>query len=152
SGGNLGFVGSIAGPSSSDVNVVADLVEPTGSPSAVAQGYLVGVIAHTNGSNVPGGLTGYLFSYNSSGVAGTPRIEITKVRPGGSTSVVAASPAIPALDLLNKNYRFSLTSSGNTWTGALYEVGGPLVATTSGTDVNSGGVGPFTNGFSGVFG
>src|SRR5215475_7448222 len=54
SGGNLGFVGSIAGPSSSDVNVVADLVEPTGSPSAVAQGYLVGVIAHTNGSNVPG--------------------------------------------------------------------------------------------------
>jgi hypothetical protein len=152
SAGNLGFVGSIAGPSSGDVNVVADLVEPTGSPSAVATGYLVGVMAHSNGSNVPGGLTGYLFAYNQSGVAGTPRIEITKVRLGGSTSVVAASAAMPALDLLNKNYKFSLTSSGDTWTGNLYEVGGPLVATTSGTDVNSGGVAPFTSGFSGVFG
>src|SRR5262249_25423030 len=75
-GGNLGFVGSIAGPSSGDVNVMADLVEPTGSPSSVATGYLLGVMAHSNGSNVPGGLTGYLFAYNQSGVPGTPRIEI----------------------------------------------------------------------------
>jgi hypothetical protein len=131
---------------------MADLVEPTGSPSAVATGYLVGVAAHLNGSNLPGGLTGYLFAYNQSGVPGTPRIEITKVRSGGSTSVVAASGVIPALDLLNKNYTFSLTSTGNTWTGNLFEVGGPLVATASGTDVNSGGVPPFTSGFSGVFG
>ena len=148
SGQQLGFVGSIAGPSSTDVNVMADLVEPTGSPSAVALGYLVGVMAHTNASNVPGGFTGYVFGYNQSGLPGTPRIEITKIKLGGSTSVVAASAAIPALDLLNKNYTFSLTSSGNTWTGDLFEVGGPLVATTSGTDASS----PFTSGFSGLFG
>jgi hypothetical protein len=149
--GQLGFVASYTGPVSTDVNVTADIVEPTGSPTAVAQGYLTGVAAHLNGSNAFTGLTGYLFAYNQSGLPGTPRIEITKLRLGAGTSVIASAPIV--LDLLNKNYTLSLSSAGDTWTGNVFEVGnGTPVATAIGTDVNSGGVGPFTSGFSGVFG
>jgi hypothetical protein len=57
------------------------------------------------------------------------------------------------LDLVNKDYTLSLSSSGDTWTGSVFEVGNSTpLATAVGTDVNSGGVGPFTSGFSGVFG
>src|SRR4029079_9272027 len=146
--GQLGFVASYTGPVSTDVNVTADIVEPTGSPTAVAQGYLTGVAAHLNGSNAFTGLTGYLFAYNQSGLPGTPRIEITKLRLGAGTSVIASAPIV--LDLANKNYTLSLSSSGDTWTGSVFEGGnGTPLATAVGTDVNSGGVGPFTSGFSG---
>jgi hypothetical protein len=149
--GQLGFVASYTGPVSTDVLVSADIVEPTGSPAAAAQGYLFGVAAHLNGSNAFTGLTGYLFAYNQSGLPGTPRIEITKLRLGAGTSVVASAPIV--LDLVNKNYTLSLSSSGDTWTGSVFEVGNSTpLATAVGTDVNSGGVGPFTSGFSGVFG
>lgn len=154
SGQQLGFVGSFTGPISTDVIVSADIVEPTGSPGAVGLGYLLGVAAHLNGSNAPTGLSGYLFAYNQSGLAGTPRIEITKLKLGAGTSVVAATPV--ALDLANKNYKLALSSVGNFWSGSVYEVGNPVpLATTSGLDdplSPVGGVAPFTSGYSGVFG
>jgi hypothetical protein len=150
--GTVGFVGSYTGGISTNVTVSADIVEPTGSPSAIDLGYLTGIAARLNGSNFPTGLTGYLFAYNQSGAAGTPRIEITKLRTGPGTSVIASTP-VAALDFLNKNYTLSLTGIGDTWTGSLFEVGNPAaLAVASGTDVNSGGVAPFASGFSGLFG
>jgi len=151
--GQLGWVGSITGPISTDVSVSADIVEPTGNPTDIATGYLLGVLARSNGVNAVAGTTGYVFGYNQSGQPGTPRIEITKIKPGAQTAVVAASAAIAPLDFLNRNYTLSLTGIGDTWTGNLFEVGNAIpIATTSGTDVNVGGIAPYTSGFSGVFG
>ena len=90
-GGQYGFVGSYVNQNFNDFSVSVDVVKPTGNPTYVPTGYLFGILGHSNGNNlnafdVSGGLTGYLFGYNQSGVAGTPRIEITKVVAGASTA------------------------------------------------------------------
>jgi hypothetical protein len=149
-------VGSFINQNFNDFSVSADIVKPTGNPTYVPTGYLFGLIGHTNGNNlnafdVSGGLTGYLFGYNQSGVAGTPRIEITKLVAGAGTSAFVSTQVV--LDLANKNYRFTFSGVGNVFTGKVFEIGNPTpVAIASGPDNNVKGVPAFLSGYSGVFG
>jgi hypothetical protein len=155
-GGQYGFAGSFVNQNFNDFSMSVDIVKPTGNPTYVPTGYLFGILAHTNGNNlnafdISGGLTGYLFGYNQSGTTGTPRIEITKLKSGASTGVVASTEI--ALDLLNKNYMLKLTGVGNVFTGQVFEVGSTTpLATASGPDNNVKGVPAFLSGYPGVFG
>jgi hypothetical protein len=151
-GNQYGFTGSYVSPTYNDSSVSVDLVEPTGSPAAVATGYLVGLTAHGTGDNSLGGWSGYFFGYNQS-LNGVPlRIEITKVKVGASTGVVASAPV--ALDLVNKNYTLKLTvKGGSLFTGEVFEVGSSTaLATAIGFDDNLKGVPYYGSGYAGLFG
>ena len=151
-GNQYGFTASYVNPSFGDFSVSVDLVEPTGSPAAVATGYLVGLTARGTGDNTLGGWSGYFFGYNQS-LNGVPlRIEITKVKVGLSTGVIADAPV--ALDLANKNYTLKLTvQGGSLFTGQVFEVGSSTaLATAIGFDDNSRGVPYYSSGYAGLFG
>src|SRR5262245_22649316 len=62
----FGFGASYVNPAFGDFSASVDLVEPAGSPGAVASGYLVGLMARSNGDNSFTGLNGYLLAYNQS--------------------------------------------------------------------------------------
>lgn len=155
-GGQFGFAGSFVNQNFNDFSMSVDVVKPVGNPTYVPTGYLFGMLARTNGNNlnafdISGGLTGYLFGYNQSGTPGTPRIEITKIKSGASTGVVASAEV--ALDLLNKNYTLKLTGIGNVLTGQVFEVGSTTpLATASAADNNVKGVPAYLSGYSGLFG
>lgn len=155
-GGQYGFAGSYVNQNFNDFTTSVDIVKPTGMPAYLPTGYLFGILGHSNGNNLnafdpSGGLTGYLFGYNQSGAAGTPRIEITKLVAGAGTSAFVSTPIV--LDLANKNYRLTLTGVGNVFTGQVFEIGNPVpLAVASGPDNNVRGVPAFLSGYSGLFG
>ena len=93
-----------------------------------------------------------MFGYNQS-LNGVPlRIEITKVKVGASTGVVASAPV--ALDLANKDYTLKLTSvGGSLFIGQVFEVGSTTpLATAIGFDDNVKGVPFYGSGYNGLFG
>jgi hypothetical protein len=149
----FGFVGSQAGPVYTDVNVMADFVQP-------ATGGLFGVAARMTGTdgafNTAGRTQGYLYGYEPTARGGLG--EVTMFNFGanpfdpfddmGDPSGVEGVDWIRkvTLDLANKDYTFSITAVGNTIRGEVREVGGGLVAFQTHTDSTH------TSGVSGVLG
>jgi PEP-CTERM motif len=147
-GVQYGFAGSYVQPSFGDVNVMADLVEPS-------SGLAYGVGAHLNGVNTPGGLKGYGYFFEQDPVQSLGVGEMVFYRIVGLSlsDIGNDGPAQRAitLDLANKDYTFSLDVIGNTLYGTVTEVGGGVVAYQQKTDLSAPAGFP-TSGFSGLLG
>jgi hypothetical protein len=145
-GGNqYGFVGSYIPTSYTDVNVMADLVQPS-----TGLGY--GVAARLDGNNAFNALKGYayIFEQSTSGPVGTGEMVLAKINGLNVSDMGNDGPAIRLITLdPNKDYTFSLDIVGNTLYAKLFEVGNPVpVAFQQKTDLTS----PYASGFSGVLG
>jgi PEP-CTERM motif len=125
----LGFVGSHAGPSFSNVTVSADLVSFQDDP--VAQGGVIGVAARLNGNNAVGQLTGYAYAYEPFAAAGAGEMVIYRINPGVSITDIGSQQV--TLDT-NKDYRFVLDIQGSQLHGQVFEIGGGMVAERFATD------------------
>jgi hypothetical protein len=133
----LGFIGSYAGPTASNVRVSADIVSFVGPPA----GAVFGVAARLNGNNALGGLTGYAYSYEPFASAGTGEMVLYRINPGVSITDIGSQQV--TLDPL-KDYTFVLDISGTSLHGQVFEIGGGMVAEKFATDATYG------SGFSGV--
>jgi hypothetical protein len=132
----LGFVGSHAGPSYSNVNVMADIVNFTGPPV----GAVFGVAARLNGLNGLAQLTGYAYAYEPFAAGGTGEMVLYKINPGVSLNDLGSQQV--TLDA-NKDYTFVLDIQGTQLHGQVFEIGGGMVAEKFATDA------AYASGFSG---
>jgi hypothetical protein len=135
---SLGFIGSYAGPSVTDVSVSADIVSFVGPPA----GAVFGVAARLNGNNAVGGLSGYAYAYEPFAAGGLGEIVLYRINPGVSITDIGSQQV--TLDP-NKDYRFFLDISGSNLHGRAYEIGGGLVAEKFAVDTF------YASGFSGLF-
>ena len=144
-GNQYGFAGSHTGGAYTDVNVMADLVQP-------ANGLAYGVAARLNGNNGFNALQGYAYALNRTPAAaiGVGEMVMYKINGLNVNDIGNDGPAVRliTLDLANKDYTLSLDIIGNTLYGTVTEVGGPVVAFQQKTDL----VSPYASGTSGVFG
>jgi hypothetical protein len=142
-GGNqYGFAGSYVAPSYTDVNVSADLVQPS-------TGVAYGVAARLNGNNAFNALQGYgyVFEQDLAAPTGTGEMVMTRINGLNITDIGNDGPAVRMITLdPNKDYTVSLSIIGNTLYGNVTEVGGGVVAFQQKTDS------AYASGFSGVFG
>lgn len=134
--GKLGFVGSYAGPSFTDVTVTADFVQP-------ATGFAYGVMARADGNNAFNQLKGYGYVYEPLSAGGLGEVVLYKLV--GASLVDIGSQQV-TLDLVNKDYTFSLQVTGTQLHGRIFEIGGGMVAEKFAVDAT------YASGFSGVFG
>ena len=145
SGNQYGFAGSYVSTSFTDVNVMADLVQP-------ANGVAYGVAARLNGNNGFNALKGYAYAFEQKTTAAIGVGEMVMYKINGLTlsDIGNDGPALRlvTLDLANKDYTLSLDIVGNTLYGTVTEVGGGVIAYQQKTDVTS----PYASGFSGLFG
>ncbi|WP_428305729.1 hypothetical protein [Lacipirellula sp.] len=133
--GQLGYVASYVPTSFTDVIVSADFVQNT-------TGAAYGVTARIDGAEGINLLKGYAYAYEPfAGVAG----EMTLFRITGANLTDLGNTPI-TLDLVNKDYTFSLEIVGDQLHGRVYEIGGGLVTEKTATDAT------YTSGFSGLFG
>lgn len=144
-GGNqYGLAASYTGATYTDVNVMADLVQPS-------TGLAYGVAARLDGNNAFNALKGYAYAFeqNTSAATGTGEMVLYKINGLNVSDIGNDGPAVRlvTLDLANKDYTFSLSILGNTLYATLTEVGGPVVAYQQKTDAT-----PYASGFSGVLG
>lgn len=135
----LGFIGSHAGPSMSNVTVSADLLSFVDDP--VAQGGVTGVAARLNGNNGVGQLTGYAYVYEPFAASGAGEMVLYRINPGVSITDIGSQQV--TLDLA-KDYRFVLDAQGSQLHGQVYEIGGGLVGEKFATDAT------YASGFSGL--
>ena len=136
SAGKLGFVGSYVGTSFTDVLVSSDFVQP-------ATGAAFGVMARGDGNNAFNQLKGYGYVYEPFAASGLGEIVLYKIV--GATLVDIGSQQV-TLDLLNKDYTFSLQITGTQLHGRVFEIGGGMVAEKFATDAT------YASGYTGVFG
>jgi hypothetical protein len=146
SGNQYGFVASYIPTSYTDVNVMADLVQPS-------TGLAYGVAARLDGNNAFNMLKGYayLFEQSTTGAIGTGEMVLAKINGLNVSDMGNDGPAVRlvTLDLANKDYTFNLDIVGNTLYAQLFEVGNPVpIAYQQKTDLAS----PYASGFSGVLG
>jgi hypothetical protein len=134
--GKLGFVGSYVGTSFTDVAVSADFVQP-------ATGLAFGVMARGDGNNAFNQLKGYGYVYEPLAASGLGEVVLYKMV--GATLVDIGSQQV-TLDLLNKDYTFSLQITGTQLHGRVFEIGGGMVAEKFAADAT------YASGFPGVFG
>ena len=137
----LGFIGSHAGGTSSDVSVSADIVSFLDDP--VAQGAVFGVAARLNGANGLGELTGYGYAYEPYAASGVGEMVLYKINPGVDVTDLGAQAVIldPARD-----YRLVLEVVGDQLHGQVIDVeSGEMVAERTATDAT------YTSGYSGLF-
>jgi hypothetical protein len=143
SGNQYGFAGGYTGASYTDVNVMADLVQP-------ASGVSYGIAARLNGSNAFNGLKGYAYAFeqNLSAAPGVGEMVMYKLNGLTISDLGNDGPAVRlvTLDLANKDYTLSLSIVGSTLTGSVTEVGGGVVAFQQKTDAT------YSSGFSGLYG
>ena len=132
----LGFVGSYAGPTFSNVNVSAEVVSFSGSPS----GAVFGAAVRLNGLNGIGQLTGYAFAYEPFASGGTGEAVLYRFNPG--VTIVDLGSQQVTLDP-NKDYKFVLDIQGTQLHGQVFEIGGGMVAEKFATDA------AYASGFSG---
>jgi hypothetical protein len=133
--GQLGYVASYVPTSFTDVIVSADFVQNT-------TGAAYGVTARIDGVDGIDKLKGYAYAYEPfAGVAG----EMTLFKITGANLTDLGNTPI-TLDLVNKDYTFSLEIVGNQLHGRVHEIGGGLVTEKTATDAT------YASGFSGVFG
>ncbi len=142
-GNQYGFAGAYVQPSFTDVNVMADLVEP-------ASGLAYGVAARLNGNNGFNALQGYAYAFEQD-LAAAPGVgEMVMYRINGLSidDIGNDGPAVRlvALDLANNDYTLSLSIVGSTLYGTVTEVGGGVIAYQQKTDAT------FASGLSGLFG
>lgn len=135
----LGFVGSYAGLSYSDVNVRADFVS-FGGPG---NNGVFAVGARLNGVNTVGGLTGYAYAYEPFASSGAGEMVLYRVNPGVSITDIGSQQV--TLDP-SKDYTFVLDVVGSSLHGQVFEIGGGLVGEKFATDAT------YASGFSGLFG
>ena len=145
SGNQYGFAGSYTGAAYTDVNVMADLVQP-------GSGVSYGVAARLDGNNAFNGLKGYAYAFEQdlSAAPGVGEMVMFKLNGLNISDIGNDGPAVRlvTLDLANKDYTLSLSIVGNTLFGSVTEVGGGVVAFQQKTDLTA----PFASGFSGLFG
>jgi hypothetical protein len=143
SGNQYGFAGSHTGAAYTDVNVMADLVQP-------ANGLFYGVAARLNGNNAFNALQGYAYAFEQSTTAanGVGEMVMFKINGLSIGDMGNDGPAVRlvTLDLANKDYTLSLDIIGSTLYGTVTEVGGGIVAFQQKTDAS------FASGTSGVVG
>ncbi len=132
----LGFIGSYAGPSETNVSVSADVVSFVG-PTA---GAVFGVAARLNGLNGTGQLSGYAYAYEPFAASGAGEIVLYRINPGVSITDIGSQQV--TLDP-NKDYTFVLDVWGSNLHGRAYEIGGGLVAEKFAVDAT------YASGFSG---
>jgi hypothetical protein len=147
-GVQYGFAGSYVQPSYGDVNVMADLVQPS-------SGLAYGIGAHLNGNNALNSLRGYGYFFEQAvgSNLGVGEMVFYRIVGANLSDIGNDGPAqrTVTLDLANKDYTFSLDIIGNTLYGTVTEVGGGVVAYQQKTDLSAPGGFP-TSGFSGVLG
>jgi hypothetical protein len=136
---NLGFVGSYAGPSFTDVTVAADIVSFI--DDAVAQGAPFGVGARLDGNNAFNTLKGYAYAYEPHAAGGLGEVVLYRIN-GASLADLGAQQV--TLDT-TKDYRFVLSVTGTQLHGQVFEIGGGMVAERFATDAT------YASGFSGLF-
>lgn len=134
--GQLGYVASFVPTSFTDVNVSADFVQNT-------TGAAYGVLARTDGVEGLNVLTGYAYAYEPFANSGLGEMTLFRIngadlRDIGNTQVT--------LDLVNKDYTFSLEIIGDQLHGRVYEIGGGLVTEKTATDAT------YASGYAGLFG
>jgi hypothetical protein len=143
SGNQYGFASSYTGGSYTNVNVMADLVEPS-------TGVSFGVAARLDGNNAFNGLKGYAYAFEQDLTAapGVGEMVMFKLNGLSISDMGNDGPAVRlvTLDLANKDYTLSLSIVGSTLIGSVTEVGGGVVAFQQKTDAS------YASGFSGVFG
>jgi hypothetical protein len=124
---SLGFIGSYAGPSFTNVTTSADIVSFAGPPA----GAVFGVAARLNGMNGLGQLTGYAYAYEPFAAGGAGEMVLYRINPGVSITDIGSQQV--ALDPA-KDYRFVLDIQGSQLHGQVFEIGGGMVAERFATD------------------
>jgi hypothetical protein len=150
---NFGFVGSYAGPTMLDAVVSADLVnfvDLGATPSGPMEGGVIGIAARLNGNNAVAGLTGYAYTYEPFARGGLGEMVMNKIGPGVAVTDLGDPAGTEGVDWIrkvtldtNKDYRFTLSVIGSTLRGEVREIGGPIVAYQTNTDLS------YASGFSG---
>src|SRR5687767_2524567 len=84
---NLGFVGSYAGPTFTDVVVTADIVSFIDDPQA--QGAPFGVAARLDGNNAFDALTGYGYAYEPHAAGGQGEVVLYRINGASLTDLGA---------------------------------------------------------------
>jgi hypothetical protein len=150
---NFGFVGSYAGGIQTDVTVASDIVsfiDLNTPPSGPIEGGVFGVAARLNGVNSIAGLTGYAYLYEPFG-GGVGELVLAQIGPGVAVQDLGAI-GVENVDYIrkvtldtNKDYTFTLRIVGDTLSGEVREVGGPIVAYHTAVDPTP----TFLSGYSG---
>ncbi len=133
----LGFIGSHAGPSFTNVTVSSDIVSFTGPPA----GAVFGVAARLNGLNGVAQLAGYAYAYEPFAASGQGEMVLYRINPGVSITDIGSQQV--TLDP-NKDYKFILDIQGTQLHGQVFEIGGGMVAEKFGVDAT------YASGFSGL--
>jgi hypothetical protein len=144
SGNQYGFAGSHTGAAYTDVNVMADLVQP-------ANGLFYGVAARLNGNNAFNALQGYAYAFEQKvgSPIGVGEMVMFRINGLAIDDIGNDGDAVRlvTLDLANKDYTLSLDIVGANLYGRVTEVGsGIVVAYQAKTDAT------FASGTSGVVG
>jgi hypothetical protein len=134
--GQLGFVGSYAGPSFTTTLVSADFVQP---PTGVAYG----VAARLDGNNAINALTGYAYAYEPLAAGGLGEMVLYRITGASLTDLGSQQVT---LDFGAKDYKFELSVAGDQLRGRVFEIGGGMVAERNAVDAT------YASGFAGVFG
>jgi hypothetical protein len=147
----FGFIGSFTGPISTDVNVMADLVQ---NETGIAYGLAARLNGLNGALNTAGRTQGYAYVYETTARGGLG--EMTMFKFGADPFNPFQDLGDPAgvegvdwirkvtLDVANKDYTFSLTAIGNTLFGVVTEIGGGVIAYQTHTDST------YSSGYSGV--
>jgi hypothetical protein len=145
---NLGAVGGHVGPEYTDVRVSMDLVEfytifePPNGPE------FVNIMARSNSSNEPFGLTGYAYGYDP--FANANQGEMVLYRNDVNDPVNDIGAQRVTLDQ-TKDYRFVLEVIGNTIHGQVTEISTGNIVAESFADI-SAAANVYASGTSGAFG
>ncbi len=133
---SYGYIGSHVGPSMTNVNVMADIVNFTGPPA----GAVFGVAARLDGNDGFNALKGYAYAYEPFAASGAGEMVLYRIT-GLSLSDIGSQQV--TLDP-NKDYTFVLDIQGTQLHGQVFEIGGGMVAEKFAVD------GTYASGFSGL--